>query len=277
LIIDRITGTVAYRQRQFLPLKRRQRLRQLLDLLAARDELSVDEACALTESSQATIRRAFAELAQSGEVEKTWGGIRKATTLRNIVAPLAFAKRLASATAEKRAIAQAAAALPAEGDVLMIDGGTTTFQMAEFIAGRRLRVITNSLVIAQAIDQYQGSRRGAEILLCGGTLQPESGIVAGPAAEAFLKRYRADWLFLGCAGVDAERVTNYDEAVLGSERLMIERSARLVLLADHTKIGRTAMCQLCATKELNHLITGKAAPPPLLRRISRSSVSLTQV
>jgi DeoR/GlpR family transcriptional regulator of sugar metabolism len=265
------------RVNDFPLVKRRQRLRQLLDLLATREELSVEEACSLTAASQATIRRAFVELAQSGEVEKTWGGIRKASTLRGIAAPLAFAKRLASESAEKRAIAQAAARLPADGDVLMIDGGTTTFQMAEFIAGRRLRVITNSVVIAQAIDQFQGARRGAEVLLCGGALQPESGIVAGPAAEAFLKRYRADWLFIGCAGVDAEGVTNYDEAVLASERLMIERSATLVLLADHTKLGRTAMCQLCATKELNHLITGKTAPPGVLRRIAKAAVSVKQV
>jgi len=255
-------------------LKRRQRLRQLLDLLATREELNVDEACQLTDASEATIRRAFAELAQAGEVKKTWGGIRNTSAFRGIAAPLAFTKRLARETAEKRAIAQAAAALPQDGDVLMVDGGTTTFQMAEFIAGRRLRVITNSLVIAQAIDQYQGSRRGAEVLVCGGTLQPESGIIAGPAAEAFLKRYRADWLFLGCAGVDAERVTNYDEAVLASERLMVERSAKLVLLADHSKFGRTAMCQLCATKELNHFFTGKRAPQRTLALIKKLPVDV---
>ncbi len=264
-------------QRLSLLLKRRQRLRQILDLLATREELSVDEACRLTAASEATIRRAFAELASTGEVEKTWGGIRHSSTQRGMAAPLAFTKRLAAESAEKRAIAQAAAALPKDGDVLMIDGGTTTYQMAEFIAGRRVRVITNSLVIAQAIDQHQGARRGAEVLLCGGSLQPESGIVAGPAAETFIKRYRAEWLFLGCAGVDATRVSDYDEAVLASERLMIERSARIVLLADHTKIGRTAMCQLCATKELNHLITGTAAPGAVLRQIAKASVVVTQV
>jgi DeoR/GlpR family transcriptional regulator of sugar metabolism len=258
-------------------LKRRQRLRQFLELLAGREELTVQEACAATGASEATVRRAFAELVSNGAVEKTWGGIRNSAAARGLAAPLAFARRVGSEAAEKRAIARAAAALVSDGEVLMIDGGTTTFQMAEFIAGRRLRVITNSLVIAQAIDQYQGSRRGAEVLLCGGTLQPESGIVAGRAAEAFLKRYRADWLFLGCAGVDALRVTNYDEAVLASERLMIERSSSLVLLADHTKIGRTAMCELCGTRELNHLITGEGAPADILRQISRSSVAVTAV
>lgn len=238
----------------------------------------MDEACELTASSPATIRRAFAELAQAGEVEKTWGGIRLVAGRRALSAPLAFTKRLAEQAEEKRAIAQAAAQLPAEGDVIMIDGGTTTYQLAEFLAGRRLRIITNSLVIAQAIDQFQGARRGAEVLLCGGTLQPESGIVAGPAAEAFLKRYRADWLFLGCAGVDASHVTNYDEAVLASERLMIERSRKLVLLADHTKLGRAAMCELCPTKTLHHVFTSAAKEhQPLLKKVAAYGVKVVSV
>jgi DeoR/GlpR family transcriptional regulator of sugar metabolism len=257
--------------------KRRQRLRQLLELAASREELTVDEACQLTGASPATIRRAFAELAEAGDVEKTWGGIRRATSAKALLAPPAFAARLAVHSAEKRAIARAAAQLPRDGDVVMIDGGTTTYQLAEFIAARRLRVITNSLVIAQAIDQFQGARRGAEVLLCGGTLQPESGIVAGSAAEAFLKRYRADWLFLGCAGVDTDRVTNYEETVLASEKLMIERSTKLVLLADHTKLGRAAMCELCPTKKLDHLVTSEAAPNKLIRQIGGLGVETTRI
>jgi len=257
--------------------KRRLRLRQLLEFAASREELTVDEACQLTDASPATIRRAFAELAEAGEVEKTWGGIRLATSAKALLAPPAFTARLAVHSAEKRAIARTAAQLPRDGDVVMIDGGTTTYLLAEFIAGRRLRVITNSLVIAQAIDQFQGARRGAEVLLCGGTLQPQSGIVAGAATEAFLKRYRADWLFLGCAGVDAERVTNYEETVLASEKLMIERSARLVLMADHTKLGRSAMCELCPTKKLDHLVTGDSAPSKLVRQISGLGVEMLRV
>jgi DeoR/GlpR family transcriptional regulator of sugar metabolism len=261
----------------FSPVKRRQRLRQIIELLAAHEELSVEQACALTQASPATVRRAFAELGQTGEVEKTWGGIRRRAAGPALLAPPAFAARVAEHAAEKRAIAQAAAALPQDGQVIMIDGGTTTYQVAEFLAGRRVRVITNSLVIAQAIDQFQGARRGAEVLLCGGMLQPESGIVAGSAAESFLKRYRADWLFLGCAGVDAERVTNYNEAVLDSEKLMIERSARLVLLADHTKLGQAAMCELCPTRKLDHLITGSHAPERLLEEIRERGVKVTRV
>jgi DeoR family transcriptional regulator, ulaG and ulaABCDEF operon transcriptional repressor len=278
LIFDQLPAAYFTVNEIFLPvMKRRQRLKHLLELLATREELSVDEACEWLAASPATIRRAFAELAQSGQVDKTWGGIRLASAPAAPLAPPAFAKRLANQADEKRAIARAAAALIHEDDVVMIDGGTTTYRLAEFLAGKRIRVITNSLVIANAIDQFQGSRRGAEVLLCGGTLQPESGIVAGPAAESFLKRYQADWLLLGCAGIDTEHVTNFEEAVLASERLMIERSSRIALLADQTKLGRTAMCTLCPVRRLDHLFTGESAEQSgLLRKIERGGVTVTR-
>jgi DeoR/GlpR family transcriptional regulator of sugar metabolism len=173
------------------------------------------------------------------------------------VGPPAFAKRLAENTAEKRAIAHAAAALLSDGDVVMIDGGTTTYQLCEYIAHKRIRIITNSLVIAQAVDRLKGRERGAELYLTGGILEPESNLLSGPPAEAFLQRYHANWAFLSAAGVDAGEVTNYNEAVLASERLMIEQSDRVVVLADHTKLGRRAMCVLCPLGKVDHLFTGE--------------------
>ncbi len=220
-------------------MKRRQRQRQILELLRDEPELAVDVACLRLGASAATVRREFAQLAAEGRVEKTWGGIRlSAAAGQTPAAPAAFQQRLAENTAEKRAIAQAAAALLEDGDVVMIDGGTTTYQLCEFIALKRVRIITNSLVIAQAVDRLKGRQRGAEIYLTGGILQPESSVLSGPPAEAFLKRYHARWAFLSAAGVDAKEATNHDEAVLASERLMIEQSERVALLVDHTKLGR---------------------------------------
>jgi DeoR/GlpR family transcriptional regulator of sugar metabolism len=251
-------------------MKRRLRQRQILDLLQTQPELSVDEACERLNASPATVRREFAQLAQDGRVEKTWGGIR---ALGARLAPPAFAARLDQAAAEKKAIARAAAELLADGDVVMIDGGTTTYQLAEFIAPKRLRVITNSLVIAQAIDQHRGGGRGAQIHLTGGQLQPESGVVAGPQAEAFIQRYRADWAFLSAAGVDEKSAMNYNEAVLASEKLMIAQAQRVALLVDHTKLGRHAMCVLCPLSKVDVLITGTAAGNAKLLRKLRAAVS----
>jgi DeoR/GlpR family transcriptional regulator of sugar metabolism len=258
--------------------KRRLRQRQIFDLLAADSELTVDEVCERLGTSPATVRREFAQLAAEGRVEKTWGGIRVKTDTLSTLGPPAFAQRLGANAAEKRAIAQAAAALLQDGDAVMIDGGTTTYQLCEFIALKRIRIITNSLVIAQAVDRLKGGRRGAEVYLTGGILQPESGIIAGPPAEAFLRRYHANWALLGAAGVDEKAATNYNEAVLASEHLMIEQSARIAILADHTKLGRRAMCSLCPLSKIDHVITGKhAGAGRSFRRAMAGKVAVTEV
>lgn len=237
--------------------KRRLRQRQILDLFSADPELTVAEVCERLGASPATVRREFAQLAAAGLVEKTWGGIRaKDASAEPPAGPAAFTKRLAENASEKRAIAEAAAALLSDGDVVMIDGGTTTFQLCEFIALKRIRIITNSLVIAQEVDRRKGAQRGAEIYVTGGILQPESSVLSGPPAEAFLKRYHARWAFLSAAGVDAKRATNHNEAVLASERLMIEQSDRVALLIDHTKVGQRAMRTLCSLAKVDHLFTG---------------------
>jgi DeoR/GlpR family transcriptional regulator of sugar metabolism len=261
-------------------MKRRLRQRQILDLLQVLPELSVDDACERLKASPATIRREFVQLAREQRVEKTWGGIRALSaeaTLTQLVPP-AFASRLVALAEEKEAIARAAAELLQEGDVVMIDGGTTTLRLAEFIAKKRIRVITNSLMIAQAIAQGKGGRPGAEVHLTGGTLQPESDVVAGPQAEAFLRLYHANWAFLGAAGVDENAATNYNEAVLASERLMIEQSARIAILADHTKLGRTAMCRLCGLDKVNRLITdAHPSTGELVARLRRIGVEVSEV
>jgi DeoR/GlpR family transcriptional regulator of sugar metabolism len=248
-------------------MKRRLRHRQILELLQNDPELSVVEACERLGASPATVRREFVQLAAEGRVEKTWGGIRaKESNGVSPTGPTAFTQRLAENAAEKRAIAEAAAALLANGDVVMIDGGTTTFQLCEFIALKRIRIITNSLVIAQEVDRRKGPQRGAEVYLTGGILQPESSVLSGPPAEVFLKRYHAQWAFLSAAGVDGKDATNHNEAVLASERLMIEQSDRVALLIDHTKLERRAMCPLCPLSKVDHLFTGDTAAGRKFRR-----------
>jgi DeoR/GlpR family transcriptional regulator of sugar metabolism len=257
-------------------MKRRQRLQQILQLLQRDPELSLVEACERLAASPATVRRAFVELEQARQVERTWGGIRLAGQGTLQMGPPAFAKRLEEEPDAKRSIARAAAELLRDGDVVMVDGGTTTFQLAEFVALKRVRIITNSLVIAQAVDRLRAGRLGAEVYLAGGLLEPESGLVVGPQAEEFLGRYRARWAFLGAAGVDGTSVTNYNEAVLASEKRMIAQAERLVVLADATKLGRQAMCVLCPAAEMDHLFTSPSKESAaVIRSIRRQGVAVS--
>ena len=103
-------------------MKRRLRLKQILELLELDPELSLAEACGRLSISSATVRRAFAALEATGQVVRTWGGIQLAGTGAWRMGPPAFARRLELELDAKRAIARAAAALLKEGDVVMIDG-----------------------------------------------------------------------------------------------------------------------------------------------------------
>jgi DeoR/GlpR family transcriptional regulator of sugar metabolism len=259
-------------------MKRKLRQRQILDLLQAEPELGLADVCAQIGASEATVRREFVQLVSDGKAARTWGGIKRLENGSSLPVPAAFTERLDENVAEKRAIAQAAAALLEDGDVVMIDGGTTTFHLCPFIALRKIRVITNSLVIAHEVDRMKGSQQGAEIHLTGGILQPGSGVVAGRSAEAFLKRYHAKWAFISAAGVDASGATNHNESVLGSEQAMIAQSSKLALLVDHSKLGRQAMSVLCPISKVDVLITGeREESDKLCRVIERAGVRVERV
>jgi DeoR/GlpR family transcriptional regulator of sugar metabolism len=236
-------------------MSRRERQRQILTVLETTPELTLIDACRSLGASSATIRRDFVRLTEEGQVERTWGGVRLASRGTLQMGPPAFAERAGLNAASKRLVAESASELLRDGDVVMVDGGTTTFQLAEFIAHKRIRIITNSLVFAHAIDRLKSGRLGAEVYLTGGLLEPQSGVVVGSMAEDCLRRYEARWFFMSAAGVDAQSVTNYGEAVLGSERVMVERAERLALLVDESKLGRRAMCELCKTSELDIIYT----------------------
>ena len=257
----------------------KRRIQQILDHLRGEQELVVDEASRLFDVSPATIRRDFTVLAEQGKVEKTWGGVRpRAEHSRAPDVMPSYWSRGVRFPREKQRIAEKAASLVSDGDVLMIDGGTSTFHMAAHLAERPVRILTNSLAIAQEIDRRKGRRRGAEVFVTGGLLYPESNLVAGPQAEAFIRNYHAAWAFLSVGGIDANGATNNNELVLGSEQAMIAQSHTAVLLADHSKLGPRAMCRVCPLDAIDILITDAwEENRPLLGQIDAAGVRVVEV
>ncbi len=231
-------------------MKSHERQKTLLKLLESVEELRVEDACKELNTSPATIRRDFVRLEKSRKGIKTWGGIR---TNVNSVAP--FSARRTHHLETKRALAARAASLVQEGDTVMIDGGSTTLQLAPFLASKKIRIITNSLVIAHEIDQHQGTRRGAEVFLTGGILLPETGLLTGPQAEAFLRHYHARWGFLSVGGIDTDWATNDRETIVQLERVMREQCEQFVVLSDPSKFGTNAMCRAFPITAIHQLIT----------------------
>jgi DeoR/GlpR family transcriptional regulator of sugar metabolism len=169
---------------------------------------------------------------------------------------------------EKARIARAACALVRDGDVLIIDGGTTTLGMAAEMANRRVRILTNSLLIALQIDRLRTAREGADVFLTGGQLYPGSALLVGPQTIEDIDSCHARWAFLSAGGLDADGTTNTNQLVVECERAMIRQAEQSVVLADSSKWGRRDMVRASRWSEIAMLISDASPPRPLAAKVS---------
>jgi DeoR/GlpR family transcriptional regulator of sugar metabolism len=154
----------------------------------------------------------------------------------------------------KRQIARAARDLVQPGETILIDGGTTTFFLAEELLGRPLQLVTNSLPIANLFLNDEN----VELILTGGLMYPRYGVLLGPGAENMLATIHTKTLFLSVAGVNAGTLYNQNLLLVQSERRMMEQTQQVVLLADATKFGQQALAQLGKLDEVDVVVTDAA-------------------
>jgi DeoR/GlpR family transcriptional regulator of sugar metabolism len=260
-------------------MQQRERFREIKKYLMSNIELSVQEACELYQASPATIRRDFNQLAEDGEVIKTWGGIKLppvAMPLEGLTSP---AYRKGVRENEKRKIAEKAASLVEDGDVILIDGGTTTYYMTSFLTAKNIRVITNSILIAHKIDQDRQAKFGnAEVFITGGFIYPHSGLLVGPQAIANIQQYHANKAFLSVGGIDLEMASNSNQLIVESEQAIIQQSEKIIMLADSSKFGKKSMVKLCELEEIDILITDYTENnEALIGQIRNRNVSVMEV
>jgi len=236
-------------------MNRRERQRKILSLIEGQFEMSVNEACELLEASPATIRRDFEDLVEKGLVRKVWGGIsaKSGGGINHVMLPVAI--RETKFAEEKSRIASKAASLVKDGDVIIIDGGTTTLSMAPFLANRKVRIVTNSILIAHQIYKEREMAPGAEVFLTGGLLFPDSGLLVGPQTSENILQFNAGLGFISVGGIDDGVATNTDQLIVANERAIIRQSGRVVMLADHSKFGIKDMCRICSLEEVDILVT----------------------
>ena len=229
----------------------RERHERIIQAVAQNKTLSVRRAMDLTGASEITIRRDFTRLAENGTVERFHGGIGLPAGEK--MSPFAF--RQIRFSEEKAAIAKQAAGLLNPGDVLFVDGGTTTCHLAGCMPDIPLSIFTNSLRFVEALETRQRGKNRQEIHLTGGLLYPKSGLLVGPGALQGLRQYHADWAFISASGITEEGLYNTNERVVEAERIMISTSDKVAVLADHSKIGKHAMCLICKLEQIDTLIT----------------------
>lgn len=196
-----------------------------------------------------TVRRDIEQLEEGGKLERIHGGA-KLPGDAGAHEP-GFELKSTQLTAEKRAIAVAAAGLVQEGMAVGLGAGTTTWALArELVGGPRITVVTNSMRIA---DLFHPG--GSTVILIGGERTPSDALV-GPIATGALKQLHLDLLFLGVHGMDAAAgFTTPNLLEAETDRAFVAAARRTVVVADHTKWGMLGMSSIAALDEVDEVIS----------------------
>jgi len=222
---------------------------QEMELISTNGFMSLTDLVQNVGVSESTIRRDLEVLEEQGLLRRTHGG---AICLKDSpVHRLAFSDRQTTAVSEKAAIADAVARLIPPGRAVIINGGTTCYQVARSIQGRRLNVVTNSVPIASLLSADVTT----EVTLIGGFLYPRTGVALGGMAERQLEGLHAAQMVLSCAGITEEGAFNTNQMMVDVERKMMQLADEVILAVDHTKFGARSLVRLCGLDEIDVIVT----------------------
>lgn len=255
-----------------------ERERLIEELLRTSGFVSFQELDAKLDASPATIRRDLERLAGQGRLKRVRGGAKLANALaeeRAANAPgqllgVPFHENIERNAAQKRAIGRAAAALCRPGEGIMIDGGSTTLQMCQHLAGLSLQVLTNSLHIVSALLPQIGTR----ILVPAGTVFREQNIILSAAGEESMPRFHAPKLFMGAAAIGPRGLMQADVVLVAAERRLIDRADEIIILVDSSKFKGPSGHVVCELDEVDVIVTDPGISEADRRTIEAADVRL---
>jgi DeoR family fructose operon transcriptional repressor len=232
---------------------------QIRQILERQEFVDVESLCRQLEASESTIRRDLVELERQRLVKRVHGGALAAPPRDHILDHDWQARRQAE---EKRRIGRLAATLIEDGETVILDGGSTVACVADELANRPVHVITNSLAIAHLLR----APCSVEVTLTGGYLFPRLQVMLGPLCERMLESVAADAVVMGIGGITEAGFSNNNTLVVGSELRMIEVSRRVIIVADASKFGRSAMVPV-APLDIADVVVSDASLAPEHRRM----------
>ena len=250
-----------------------ERRRRILEFLRANRSARNQELSAALGVSVATVRRDLALLSTQGLVSRTHGGAllpENSTAYERL-----YSEKRVLFQEEKRRIGQAAAGMVADGEAIILDTGSTTFQIACHLGRHKnLTIITNDLVIA-AILEFDPT---SQVIVTGGIRRAGFGVLVGSIAEDLLRSVRVNKVFLSADAVHLEHgISNATFAEAVTKRLMIEAAREVVLVVDHSKFGGVALAKVTGLERIHHIITDSGVSPEVLQGLARLGIPVTLV
>lgn len=246
----------------------KERKREILKLLQAQGKVKTLELSELLSVSEPTIRRDIAELDRKGLLIRTHGG---ALPVYEADVEPTFMDKVDRFAKEKMNIGKTAAKLIKDGKTVVMDGGTTTLQVAKHITAKDVVVITNSLDIAEVLKD----KSSIEVILTGGSMRWHTRAMVGPIAEATLKKFRVDMAFIGINAIDIiNGVTTHNLNEATAKRTMIDIAKRAFVVADHSKFNLTELTQVAELKDITGIITDIDVSPSIIEKYEKADIEL---
>lgn len=242
-----------------------QRRGNILEIIESKGFVSLQELIDELGASESTVRRDLEHLDRNGQIRRTRGGaayIGESLT--------AFDDRRQKAVSEKQRIGRAAAELIESGETIILDGGTTTLEVARHLAGKSLQVVTNSLPICQHLVAVAN----VELIFLGGYLYPKTGVALGGLTIEALKQIHGRRVVMGVGGITEAGLFNQNSLLVDTERQMLEAADELIVVADSGKFGHSELVHLCPLRQVDRMVVDSGLSAEWRERITAAGIDL---
>lgn len=244
-----------------------QRRLKLLELIRMQGFVSIPDLRTALDVSESTIRRDLDALEETGEAQRTHGGVFFTGPTASLKL---FEHKRAGQWDKKRQIAIAASRLIESYDTVLLDGGSTTYELARQLVGRPLQIVTNSLPLA---NLFAASEQ-ADLVLLGGYVHSRTGVSLGPYANQMLASLNVQKAVLSIAGADQRGYYNSNLLLVETERAMMKAADMTIVVADSSKFGHSSLAKLCELSEVDVVVTDDELDTVWRDRLKSAGVQL---
>ncbi len=215
-----------------------------------------------------TIRKDLNELCDRGILQRVHGGGVHVSGVTNF----AYESRRTLAADEKRLIGSKAASLIPDNSSLFINIGTTTEQVAFALRGKRgILVITNNINVVNILH----GNSDIEVIVAGGVVRPTDGGVVGEVTVDFIRQFKMDYAIIGASAIDEDgSLLDYDYREVKVAQAIIENSRQTILVADSTKLERSAPVRIGHISQLSNFVTDQTPPTSLAAICTENEVGV---
>lgn len=246
-----------------------ERQNKILQWINLHYRITIGEMCEFYSISEATARRDLETLSAMGKVQRVHGG---AIAVDKAPPEMPLLQRQVDQISEKQRIGKIAASLVNDGDTVFLGSGTTVLEVARNLKERQnLTVITNSLPVVTLLSNIPN----ITIVCVGGLLRPSESSFIGHITEQVLAGVHADKVFIGVRAINSkEGLTNDYLPETLTDRAILNIGQENIVVADHTKFGRTSTVLLVPITKIHSLVTGRETPVELLKELTKNNIQV---